>query len=283
MLEVSVIIPSYNRCSVLRRAVESVLAQKDVVFELIVVDDGSTDHTKEMLEKNFPQVTYVYQKNQGPSAARNTGIKMARAEWICFLDSDDEWLPGKLRVQLDFSNQHPSVLLHQTEEIWIRNGKRVNPMNKHKKRAGWIFEDSLELCLISPSAVMIHRSLFDEVGLFNESLPACEDYDLWLRITSRFETGLIEKPYVVRAGGHEDQLSRKYPAMDQFRIESLCGVIQSGKLNQMQLIAAWKVLEQKILIYCQGAIKRNKYEDVKSLQQKIQALQKNTNYETLST
>lgn len=284
MINVSVIIPTYNRCERLKQAIRSVLAQSGAIFELMIVDDGSTDDTRSMIEKEFPQVTYSYQKNQGPSAARNAGIKKAKGQWIAFLDSDDVWLPLKLSAQLDFCKKHPSLLIHQTEEIWMRNAKRVNPMIKHKKRAGWIFEDSLELCLISPSAVMIHRSLFDEVGLFNESLPACEDYDLWLRITSRFEVGLIEKPYVVRSGGHADQLSKKFPAMDQFRIESVCRVIQSGQLNQLQLIAAWKVLEAKMLIYCQGAIKRNKIEEVRSLQKKIQALQKpNSWHETVST
>ncbi|MCM8776602.1 MAG: glycosyltransferase family 2 protein, partial [Candidatus Omnitrophica bacterium] len=196
MIAVSIIIPSFNRNVMLQRAIRSVLIQKGVPFELIVIDDGSNDGTDRMIEDFFPQVTYAYQTRQGPAAARNHGIERAHGEWIAFLDSDDEWLEGKLEAQLCFLNQNPRYRICQTEEIWIRNGKRVNPMKKHKKVGGMIYEQCLPLCLISPSAVMIHRELFDEVGVFDESLPACEDYDLWMCIARKFSVGLIERCYV---------------------------------------------------------------------------------------
>ncbi len=139
MVSVSVIIPTYNRKERLEKAVRSVLGQKDVPFELIIIDDGSTDGTAEMVQNNFPQARYLYQSNQGPSTARNRGIEIASGEWIAFLDSDDEWMPAKLPDQLAFFQINPGYKIHQTEELWIRNGRRVNPMKKHKKYGGWIF------------------------------------------------------------------------------------------------------------------------------------------------
>lgn len=258
--QVSIVIPTYNRLEVLPRALDSVLAQKNVAFEVLVIDDGSTDQTRSMIAEKYPQVSYFYQTNQGPSAARNRGIEKARGEWIAFLDSDDEWLPGKLQAQLEYMRKGDPAgrpyQICQTQEIWIRNGKRVNPMKKHQKFGGEIFEKCLPLCMVSPSAVIIHRSLFDEVGLFDESLPACEDYDLWLRIAARFPIGLMEKPYLTRYGGHADQTSHKYPAMDRFRIQSLTKILNSNILNPSQTEMARQMLEEKTRIYTLGAQKR---------------------------
>ena len=195
-MEVSIIIPTFNREGCLFRAISSVLAQEGVSFELIVVDDGSTDGTKVLIEKMVlenPAIRYFFQSNQGPSAARNLGIKKAQAPLIAFLDSDDEWRPGKLKAQLDFFRENPDVLICQTEEIWIRSGVRVNPMDKHKKSGGYIFEKCLRLSIVSPSCVMMRREFFDEVGFFDETFPACEDYDLWLRASARFPIGLIPR------------------------------------------------------------------------------------------
>ena len=271
---ISVIIPTYNRVSVLPRAVDSVLAQKGAEFELIIVDDGSTDDTSLLHEPRtahhvahgpWPMARFFRQKNKGPAAARNLGIKHAQGEWIAFLDSDDEWVPGKLKEQLKFFEENPAYLICQTEEIWIRNGKRVNPMKKHQKSGGWIFGKCLPLCVVSPSAVMMHRKLFDEVGLFDESLPACEDYDLWLRIAAKHPIGLIEKPYILKYGGHADQRSREFPAMDQFRIRSLAKILSQNILTPEQAIAARKMLEEKARIYVEGALKRGKEKEVEAI------------------
>lgn len=256
--DITVIIPTFNRRERLVKALNSVLGQEDVCFEIIVADDGSTDGTGEMVQKDFPSVSYFWQKNQGPSAARNRAIERAKGDWIAFLDSDDEWTPNKLKTQLYYFEKHPALSICQTEEIWIRNGVRVNPMNKHKKIGGWIFEKCLPLCVVSPSAVMMHKTLFYEVGLFDESLPACEDYDLWLRISCRFPIGLIEDACVIRYGGHPDQRSREFPAMDRFRIQSLVKLLSSKKLDPSQTELAKKTLEEKSRIYIQGARKRGK-------------------------
>lgn len=267
---VSVIIPTYNRRNTLPRAVQSVLIQQRVSFEVLIIDDGSTDGTEQLIRENFPQAAYFYQANQGPSAARNRGIEKSRGEWLAFLDSDDEWMPGKLEAQIGFfsaadQNLNPHYRIAQTEEIWIRNGKRVNAMNKHKKAGGWIFEKCLPLCNVSPSAVMIHRSLFDEIGLFDESLPACEDYDLWLRIAAKNPIGLLETPYLIKYGGHADQTSRQFPAMDQFRIQALMKILKSGALTPEQAAAARGMLEEKSRIFIQGALKRGKQSEAEKL------------------
>lgn len=275
MIKVSVIIPTCNRRHTLGRALRSVLSQQDVVFEVLVVDDGSTDGTAEWLEKEFPSVVCLRQNNAGPAAARNTGIRSARGPWLAFLDSDDVWESGKLAAQLAFFRENPQYRICQTEEIWIRNGKRVNPMNKHRKSGGHIFERCLELCLISPSAVMMHRDLMDESGLFDESYPACEDYELWLRITAREPVGLIETPYVIKYGGHTDQRSREFPAMDRFRIRAMLKTLRSGLLNESQRLALLTELEAKTGVLIQGALKRGKEEEASALRALVTAARQN--------
>jgi glycosyltransferase involved in cell wall biosynthesis len=257
---VSVIIPTWNRGWALKEAVDSVLAQEDTRFELIVVDDGSTDGTPEILKTYGDRITIIRQENRGVSAARNQGVRETAGDLIAFLDSDDLWLPGKLATQVAFLKDHPAALICQTEELWVRNGRRVNPKNRHKKPSGEIFEPSLELCLVSPSAVMIRRRLFEEMGGFDESLPACEDYDLWLRIGCRYPVYLIDTPLIVKRGGHEDQLSRQ-PSLDKYRIDSLNRLMKSGQLSPQQQQAAQKVLVRKCEIYAAGCRKRERVEE----------------------
>ncbi|MGE4092185.1 MAG: glycosyltransferase family 2 protein, partial [Candidatus Binatia bacterium] len=233
MPTVSVIIPTYNRKELAREAIASVLAQSCRDWELMVVDDGSDDGTAEVV-KEFPEVRYVWQPNRGVSAARNHGVALSTGEFIAFLDSDDLWQPRKLEVQLSFFARQPEAQICQTEELWLRNGVRVNPHNKHRKTGGDIFARSLELCLISPSAVMLRRELFARLGGFDEQLPACEDYDLWLRLTSTVPVPLIETPLVIKRGGHADQLSRQFWGMDRFRVTSLCKLLDSWVLSPAQ-------------------------------------------------
>lgn len=255
--EVSVIIPTYNRGWILKEAIDSVLAQDFTDFELIVVDDGSTDDTKKILDDYNRDLVVIRQSNKGVSAARNRGINAAAGRLLAFLDSDDLWLPGKLATQVAFFDANPSAVINQTEEIWIRNGVRVNPKVRHHKFTGMIFERSLALCLVSPSAVMVKRSLFDEVGLFDEDLPACEDYDLWLRISWRYPVHLIETPFIIKRGGHADQLSKAH-SLDKFRIKALQNVIENGKLDADARQAAVRTLQKKCAIFAGGCRKRGK-------------------------
>jgi glycosyltransferase involved in cell wall biosynthesis len=259
---VSVILPTYNRAWSLRAAIDSVLNQNVDRTELIVVDDGSTDETQRLVSTYGQRLRYINQINRGVSAARNTGIRAAAGLLIALLDSDDAWLPGKLSAQLDFFEAHPEALICQTEEIWIRNGVRVNPGKRHRKQAGMIFEKSLALCLVSPSATMMRKSLLDEVGLFDENLPACEDYDLWLRIAWKYPIHLIDRPLIVKRGGHADQLSRM-PELDKYRIRSIRGLLDRNCLTSGQRRAAIAMLKTKCAIYAQGCRKRGKTEAAK--------------------
>jgi glycosyltransferase involved in cell wall biosynthesis len=259
-IKVSIIIPTYNRGWIIKEAIESVLAQDFIDFELIVVDDGSTDNTSEILHSYREDITVFQQNNKGVSAARNRGLSEASGRFIAFLDSDDLWLPQKLSRQVDFFNSNPDALICQTEEIWIRNNVRVNPKKRHKKPSGMIFEPSLALCLVSPSAVMIRRSLFEKIGGFDETLPACEDYDLWLRISCRYPVFLIDTPLIIKRGGHSDQLSAS-SGLDKFRIKSIKKIIESNLLSKTQYKAAVKTLKEKCTIYASGCRKRGRLDE----------------------
>ncbi len=268
-MSVSVVIPSHNRSRLVVRALDSILSQTRPADEILVVDDGSEDDTVERIRGQQPAVRVVAQPHSGVSAARNRGIRESTGEWIAFLDSDDEWLPTKLEKQLDALAASPDLSLCHTDEIWIRRGRRVKPMEKHRKYGGEIFERCLPLCVISPSSAILHRRLFDEVGLFDESLPACEDYDLWLRVTARFPVLYLDEPLIVKYGGHEDQLSHRFWGMDRFRIRALENIIDSGVLTDEQREAAEKILVEKIRIYLIGARKREKHEDVVTYEEKL--------------
>ena len=254
---VSVILPTYNRGWILNEAIDSVLAQDYKEYELIVVDDGSTDNTREILDTYGQDILVLRQANKGVSAARSRGIAESGGQLVAFLDSDDLWLPRKLSRQVDYFNLNPDAVINQTEEIWMRNGVRVNPKGRHRKPSGMIFERSLGLCLVSPSAVMIQKTLLDGVGAFDENLPACEDYDLWLRISCRYPVHLIDTPLIIKRGGHGDQLS-KAPGLDRFRIQSLEKIIESGRLTESQNHAAACILRDKCAIYAGGCRKRGR-------------------------
>jgi len=257
---VSVIIPAYNRAHVLDRALDSILAQDYSPVEIILVDDGSTDHTPDLLDQYKGLITVLKQSNKGVSAARNLGIHKSRGRFIALLDSDDAWTPEKLSLQTAFFEAHPHALICQTEETWIRNGRRVNPKIKHKKPSGMIFTPSLKLCLVSPSAVMMRRELFDIKGYFNEDFLVCEDYDLWLRVSMDTPVYLIDTPCTVKYGGHDDQLSASH-SQDRYRIQSILNLIRGGLLDLEQKRAAVKVLIKKCRVYGNGCMKRGRTEE----------------------
>ena len=255
---VSIVITTYNRRAFLKEAVLSVINQDYKNKEVIVVDDGSFDGSSEEV-RHLP-LRYVWKQNRGISSARNMGIQVSKGEYIAFLDVDDLWKKGKLTQQMSIMADNDADISY-TDEIWIRNGEHLNQKNRHKKYSGFIFERCLPLCIISPSSVVIRRKLFDEVGLFDESLPVCEDYDMWLRITCRYPVLFIDKQFIIKRGGHKDQLSRAYPAMDRFRIQSLVKIIQSSTLNPEMRKVALNVLKRKCIIYAMGAKKRGRFQE----------------------
>lgn len=259
--QIAVIIPTYNRAHLIERAVRSVLSQTWRDFELLVVDDGSTDSTPTLpiFKTPDPRLRYIrHPENKGVSFARNTGVQESTSPWIAFLDSDDEWLPQKLEKQMAYASAHPAMEIHQTRELWIRNGVRVNPPKTHEKSGGDLFAASLKRCMITPSSVMLKRELFLQTGGFNESLTACEDYDLWLRITCRHEVGLVDEYLLKRYGGHDDQLSATIPVLDRFRIQSILDLLGRDCLTSDQRALAKARLVELATIVAEGYEKHGK-------------------------
>jgi GT2 family glycosyltransferase len=261
---VSVVIPTRDREAFLREAVDSVLAGTFRDFEVIVVDDGSTDGTRGLVERYGDPVRYRRGPGRGVSAARNLGVSLARGRYVAFLDSDDRWEREKLRVQVDWMERHPGIRACQTEEVWIRDGIRRNPGKRHRKHGGEIFERCLPLCIISPSAVLIERALLEELGGFDETLPVCEDYDLWLRLSLRYPVGLVDEPLVVKRGGHADQLSRRYRGMDRFRIRALAGLILRGEVHGRRRSLVLHEVARKCRVVAGGARKRGREDEARA-------------------
>jgi glycosyltransferase involved in cell wall biosynthesis len=261
--EVSIIIPTYNRRAMLLEAIDSVLAQSNQSFELIVVDDGSTDGSAEHLIQLDKTIRVERIEHRGPGAARNRGVALANAPLIVFLDSDDFWAPTKLERQLVFMRANPDCAISQTNEIWIRNGRRVNPGLRHRKRAGDILIDSLRTCLISMSATMMCTELFRSLTGFDESMSAAEDYDLWLRILIDHEAGLLDEPLVTRRAGHPDQLSATTPALDRFRILALTKLLADDGLSPARRTAVVEVLVEKCRIYASGLTRRGRIDQAR--------------------
>lgn len=236
------------------------MAQDYRDMEVIVVDDGSNDGSREKV-KDLP-VQYIWKENGGISSARNFGIEVSQGEYIAFLDVDDIWMKGKLSAQIT-GMEATGCSLCYTDEIWIRNGMHLNQKKRHKKYSGSIFEKCLPLCIISPSSVVIKRDVFEKVGKFDESMPVCEDYDMWLRISAQYPVLFLEKPFITKRGGHADQLSRRYAGMDRFRIESIARVLDTTPLTGEMHEAAVDELERKCRVYAKGAIKRGRYEEAR--------------------
>jgi glycosyltransferase involved in cell wall biosynthesis len=259
---ISVIIPTYNRREYLGKAIDSVLNQTFQNFELLIVDDGSEDGTDKFVASYGKAVRYLYQDNLGAAAARNTGIRAARYDLLAFLDSDDSFLPEKLAVQSAVMAAQPEYLVSHTDELWYRGGQLLKQKRRHARKGGELFARCLELCAVGMSTVMVHRRLFDEVGLFDEQLPCCEDYDLWLRVSARFPFLLVARPCTLKDGGRPDQLSVIHRVgMDCYRIGAILKIIRSGKLNHDQMRLARLELVRKCSIYGRGCLKYGRVAD----------------------
>ncbi len=253
---ISVLIPVYNRPQMLSQAVESVLAQSYRDFELIVIDDGSTQDLSAVRDRvERAGHAFIRKERGGVAAARNAGIEKASGLWIALLDSDDYWHEKKLARQVQFHAEHPELKLSQCEERWHRHGKRVNKKLYHAMASGEAFKPSLERCCISASSIMLHREVFEDVGVFDEQMAVCEDYDLWIRVTRKYQIGLIDEELIFKFGGHEDQLSQSQPAMDRFRAYALVKLLTEADLTNEQRQMVKAEAEKKILVLRQGAQK----------------------------
>ena len=251
---ISVVIPTYNRASLVVRAVESVL-QQSYPCDCIVIDDASTDDTLDQLSVFGDRIQIVLlSKNQGVSAARNQGVLLSKTPWIAFLDSDDVWKPDKLAKQVAYLKRHPLFDITQSDEDWICNEKLKQKKVYHLKQEGWFFHRCLERCLISPSAVLLTKRLFDDYNGFNPDLPACEDYDLWCRITRDYPVGFNKDVGMVKYAGHANQLSA-LPFLDQYRLKTLSFLYDQEKnMVYKLLIATLLMLKERIV--SQGKLKR---------------------------
>jgi len=269
----SVIIPTFNRYRFLKKAVDSVLPQTFEKFELIIIDDGSTDRTDSLISSyNDKRITYIYQQNQGVANARNKGLELAKGKFIAFLDSDDWWDKEKLKKTLGYIKKYPNISIFHTEEVWFKKGKLLNQKKKHEKPTGFVYIKALPLCCISISTAVIKKDVFKLVGAFDESMEACEDYDFWLRATSQYEVKLIPEELTLKDGGRPDQLSSSVWGLDRFRIQALEKILRSGKLSKKYHEVTLKELRKKCKIFALGAEKRGKSEEVdlyKSLPKKI--------------
>ena len=268
-MKISVVIPTYNRIALVERAIDSVLMQSIKPFDIIVVDDGSDDGTSEMIKKKYRSINLVQQQNSGVSAARNNGIKHAKGDWISLLDSDDEWTEKKLENQVNRLIKNPDYHFCHTNEIWIRNGVRVNQKKRHQKYGGYIFDKCLDICRISPSSTLFKKNILEHVGWFDTQLPVCEDYDLWLRITADYKILFVDEPLIIKYGGHTDQLSQSVEGIELFRIKSLENLLANTELSPQKRNLAITMIIKKLNIYLNGLVKRKKQTETEQVEEKI--------------
>jgi len=266
---ISVIIPTYNRVSFLERALRSVHRQTLSCDEIIVIDDGSVDNTRDSVTRFSKQckipLRYIYQDNQGPAAARNRGIREAGFSFLAFLDSDDHWQKKKLELQYSMLAAQPEMMISHTKEKWLRRGAHLNQKKIHQPGDGDIFKHCLRICAVGMSTVMVQKKLFSEIGFFNEDLRCCEDYDLWLRVSSRFSFLLIEQPLTIKEGGREDQVSYQFRVgMDRLRIRAIIDLIKEQSLSTKQTKWALEELHGKCMVYGKGCLKHQKAEEGKN-------------------
>lgn len=273
MPKISVIITTFNRKDFAAEAVNSVLKQTYTDYELLVIDDGSTDTTKEALRPFQDRIRYFYQTNQGTSSAKNQGIRQAEGDFIAFLDSDDLWESVKLEKQLAFMEQNPEVKISYTDELWLKDKKPVNPPQKYERYSGWIFKEVLQVCFIGVSTIMLKKELFEEIGLFDEKLPVCEDYDLWVRLALKYPFSLIPEKLTIKRGGHNGQLSTRYWGMDRYRITALKKLLKENDFSELSFPfltqegiegrllrqTIKQTIREKSKILKLGALKRKKY------------------------
>ena len=201
MPTVSIIIPTYNREHLLGRAIQSILNQTYQDFELIIVDDGSTDNTEKLVRKfNSERIKYIrHGENKGPSTARNTGIKSAKGDYIAFQDSDDEWMPEKLEKQIGaFEVAPPEVgIVYTGWYAVINNKKRYLPPAGVNPKDGDLFSTLLRRSLLGTPAALIKRECFERAGMFDERFPPAEDWELFLRMSKFYQFKYINEPLVM--------------------------------------------------------------------------------------
>ncbi|MCK5311333.1 MAG: glycosyltransferase [Desulfobacteraceae bacterium] len=203
---VSVVIPTYNRKDIISRAIESVYNQIYKNYEIIIVDDGSTDGTVDYLKEHYNnKIHYVFQKNRGASSARNKGISKAKGKYIAFLDSDDEWVDTKLETQVAFLKKNPEIALLCGKTYRSDNIKKVNtPLTE--EITGNLFTTLYSHSFVSTPTVIVKKEILDQVGAFDLNYKSAEDFDLWLKITHEYKCAFLPDLVAVVNRG-DDNLS----------------------------------------------------------------------------
>ena len=229
---VSVIIPAYNADQFIAQAIQSVVDQTYWPYEIIVVDDGSTDKTREILKGLGDKIRCLYQENYGPSSARNAGIKIARGTYICFLDADDLWTPEKLEAQVEFLERHPDIALvfsdHQDFKVEIFGAHSYLAEKMERFGEAFVTEIPIQKAFlkliqenfISTPTVMVRKWCLEKTGLFDEGIRSVEDRDLWLRIAAYFQLGCLPRIFCKRRV-HQSNISKQSELTLQGRITVL--------------------------------------------------------------
>ena len=273
--EVSVIVPTYNRVAWLAEAVGSVLNQRYRRYELVVVDDGSTDGTADYLGalRAAGAARVLRMAHCGmPGAVRNRGAEIARGRYLAFLDCDDLWRHDKLVRQLALMRATGCRLSH-TRELWLRNGTVVSQRKQRHRRSGHLFTDALRKCIIGPSTTMIQTQTFREAGGFREDLEIAEDYELWLRLTARLQVAYLDEALTIKRGGSPDQLSAKYDQIEGFRIAALERLLESRAFGRDELeSAATSEYRRKCRIYAEGCRKHGRTAEAAETEARCRAL-----------
>lgn len=265
MSKISVVVPVHDRRSMLVEALDSIRNQTLPADEIIVVDDGSTDGSGARAGE-IPGVFVARQERQGVAAARNAGIRLCSNDLIAFLDSDDLWHPAKLEKQSAYMDSNREILLSHTDEIWMRKGCRVNPGARYAKAGGDVFARCLEVCFIAASTVLVRREIFDRIGWFDETFPACEDYDFWLRAACCHEIGYLAEALATRREGQVDQLSHTVPFLDRFRIDALVKLLRRNDIAPEKKALVRQNLTDKVAIVKSGLAKKGLLEEIEKLQ-----------------
>jgi len=244
--EVAVILPCYNAEGTVQRALDSVFRQTFRDFHIYAVDDGSTDQTLRILQANAQRCSSISQPHAGPAAARNRALRISKSRFIAFLDADDEWLPAKLERQIELLNKQPDIGLacsHYFLNESPNETPRLFPMQRPS--AGQLFDSLARNCFISTPTVVIRRNCLDEVGLFRESLPVSEDFNLWLRIAARWRVSWLQEPLAI-VHKHPLSLSGTVPDGERLRtgivalqdVKASCGELSPSELNSLHLALA---------------------------------------------
>jgi len=231
---VSVVIPAYNAERYIGETLESVLAQTYRDFEIVVVDDGSTDGTREIVRNYGEPVRLVEQPNSGPAAARNRGIREARGELIAFIDADDLWLPEKLALQMPMFADEEVGLVCCRVQLIDESGREL-PTSEREKFSGWAFEKLLEGNFIGTSTVVARRAALEEAGLFPEDLVWCEDWCLWLRVALRWKLECVRQVLVLHRR-HDQSLTAQKESAFQGALAVLDRIsreVASGRLRRV--------------------------------------------------